>query len=193
MRSHSRVKTQQNKRPSAIDPRRSASQTGWVSLLWITPLFAGRLTPPRTKSLIHGKKGTVSAGPLLLPLLRPHRARLCRLAALLSRMFSLGFALGLHSKTSQTHKIRILRTAYCPSLWARHQTQPGEGGQSLPGAKAWGRWLSATELTRIDSGGRIDELVSTEKCDVDTENRGQTCLLVQYPHCSPSHLNAGTH
>lgn len=30
----------------------------------------------------------------------------------------------------------------------------------------------------------------TEKCDVDTENRGQTCLLVQYPHCLPAHLNA---
>lgn len=90
MHSHSRVKTQKNKRPSAIDPCRSASQTGWVSLLWITPLFAGRLTPPRTKSLIHGKKGTVSAGPLLLPLLRPHSASLCRLAGLLSPMFSPG-------------------------------------------------------------------------------------------------------
>lgn len=83
-------------------------RTGWVSSLWITPLFAGRLTLQWTKSLIHGKKGTVSVGrcfissprqaqPIGRPFI-PHVQPWLRL-------------LGLQSKTSQTHKIKILRAA----------------------------------------------------------------------------------
>ena len=61
---------------------------GTFSLLWITPLFTGRLTLQLSKSLIHGKKGTVLVGCFFIS---PPRAKCSLLAALSSLMFSLGF------------------------------------------------------------------------------------------------------
>lgn len=76
--------------PAAQLPQQNI-QTGWFSLLWISPLFAGRLTLQWTKPLIHGKKGTVSVGTCFILSPHPTLAKLSLLVGLLSLMFSLGF------------------------------------------------------------------------------------------------------